>query len=369
MRKRVLFVDHSSELGGGQLGLLRYLAQPSQFERSVVVLGEGEFATRVKALGLHIEVLPGVETHADKVKRARSLQSAVRAMNAEIVVTNSLPAANILGLTRDTEQLRIAYLREDLSRSSLPGTLKRFAMFRHTLARFDGYLANSAFTASTLPRGLKGRPVEVAYPVSGTGRTDAPEFPEGAFTIGSLSRLDHSKGLHVLVEAIERLVDEGRDVRAIIAGGSAHADPRYAEDIRRVVRDRGLPIEFLGHVDDVRAVLEKSHVLALCTLRPEAFGQVMVQAMAAGRPVIATAMGGPVEVLGPSRAGVLVPPGDAESLARAIGGLDDDREGVRAMGRRGCTEALRFTDEITSRGLDDGISALARAIKVERSRG
>ncbi|GAA3698136.1 hypothetical protein GCM10022377_08830 [Zhihengliuella alba] len=369
MTKHVVFADHSSELGGGQLGLLRYLAQPSRFKRSVVVLGEGPLAGRVRDLGIDVRVMPGVSTYADKVRSAGHLQSTIRSMAPDVVVANSLPVANILGLRSGQDYIRIAYLREDLSVPSLPGRLKRLAMFKHTLAGFDGFLANSSYTASTLPRGLQGRPTEVAHPVSGTGRATCREFPTGEFTIASLSRLDHSKGVHVLLDAVEHLVSNGLNVRALIAGGSAHADPRYADDLHRLADERSLPVDFLGHVDNVQEVLERSHVLALCTLRPEAFGQVMVQAMASGRPVIATAMGGPVEVLGPSRAGLLVPPGDSRALARAIRGLHDDREGLSATARLGIAEALRFTDDVTSARLDEGISRIAEAIEAGNTGG
>lgn len=363
MKRNVLFVDHSSELGGGQLGLLRYLRRESQFERSILVLGEGEFAQRARELDIPVRVLPAADSYRAKLARAPRVKAEIDALAPDVVVTNSLPAANIVGLYSDPKRVRLAYLREELSRSSLPPGLKRIAMVRRTLATFDGFLSNSDYTASTLPQHLKSRHSEVAYPVSGTETGVPSELPTGPLTIASLSRLDHVKGIHILLDAIAILRGEGRDVRALVAGGSAHADPAYAARLRRRVADEQLPVELLGHVDDVQGVIDESHVLALCTLGPEPFGQVMIQAMASGRPVIATALGGPVEVLGPSRSGVLLPSGDAKALAAALAGLDDCRDEMARLGRRGLQEAAKFADDVTAPALDDAIEALARKVE------
>ncbi|GAB3753258.1 glycosyltransferase family 4 protein [Zhihengliuella somnathii] len=359
MKRRVLFVDHSSELGGGQLGLLRYLRRDSQFERSVLVLGDGEFAQQVRDIGIPIRVLPAADTYRSKLAISPRVKAEIDAISPDIVVTNSLPAANVVGIFSDSKRVRLAYLREELSQASLPRGLKRWAMFRRTLATFDGFLSNSNYTSSTLPQHLRQRACEVAYPVSGTEVRTASMLPTGPLTIASLSRLDRVKGLHVLLDAVAILRAQGRDVRALVAGGSAHADPSYADRLKRRVADEKLPVELLGHVDNVQRVIDDSHVLALCTLGPEPFGQVMIQAMASGRAVVATAMGGPVEVLEPSGAGILIPPGDANALATVIARLDDRRGELAELGRRGQKEAARFADDVTAPGLDDAIARLA----------
>ena len=78
--------------------------------------------------------------------------------------------------------------------------------------------------------------------------------------------------------------------------------------------------------------------------QPEGFGQSIVEAMMAGKPVIASASGGPVDVIEDGVTGRLVPPGDVLALSRAIAQMPDDPEAAAEMGRRGRERALRLYD-------------------------
>jgi glycosyltransferase involved in cell wall biosynthesis len=78
---------------------------------------------------------------------------------------------------------------------------------------------------------------------------------------------------------------------------------------------------------------------------PEPFGQVVVEAMAAGRPVIATAAGGPLEVIRDGYDGLLVPPGDVSAMARAMRRLADDELLRRRLAEHGRVRVGDFAPE------------------------
>ncbi|MGN6695248.1 MAG: glycosyltransferase, partial [Aquihabitans sp.] len=124
----------------------------------------------------------------------------------------------------------------------------------------------------------------------------------------------------------------------------AATDPQgdaYELVIRSAIAELGVAdqVVFAGSRRDVADLLAISDIAVHSSTEPEPFGRVIVEAMAAGRPVIASDEGGVPEIIDDGVTGVLVRPGDVGALAAAIGGLLDDPEGAAAMGRRAATAA------------------------------
>lgn len=158
-----------------------------------------------------------------------------------------------------------------------------------------------------------------------TERFHPIEEPGPPLTVGFLSLLDvhhRYKGLEVLFEAL-RLLPEVR-LRVGGTGDDLAFYQRRAEDLR----DR---VEFLGFVEDLNAFYGGCHVFALpSTDVREGFGLVLLEAMACGRPVLATPIVGMAADIERRRAGVLVPPNDPDAIATALKSLQDLPE----MGRK-----------------------------------
>lgn len=133
--------------------------------------------------------------------------------------------------------------------------------------------------------------------------------------------LRYCKGLDVLFEALRVLLSRGRKVRLTVIGDAFYESyRREAERLRQMVVElelRGV-VDFVGGQPPVEVArqMRESHTLVLPS-RAESFGVVLVEALACGIPVVATRSGGPEDIV-TEDVGILVPPGDAEALARGL---------------------------------------------------
>jgi len=160
--------------------------------------------------------------------------------------------------------------------------------------------------------------------------------------IGTVCRLvEPKKGLAVLLQAMAGLRD--RAVAQLLIVGEGPAFPALrALSVRLGLSDR---VVFAGVRRDIAGLLPLMDVFVLPSLY-EGFGIALVEAMAAGRPVVATAVGGIPEVVVQGETGLLVPPGDPGALGDAIAHLVNHPEQARLMGARGRERACdRFSIE------------------------
>ncbi|HVC62950.1 MAG TPA: glycosyltransferase family 4 protein [Acetobacteraceae bacterium] len=142
-------------------------------------------------------------------------------------------------------------------------------------------------------------------------------LPDGVPTVVLPGRLTAWKGQSVLLSAVARLAR--RDVCCVLAG-SDQGRQRYSAQLVRQAERLGIAerVRLVGNCDDMPAALMLSDVVVHASVRPEAFGRVVIEAQAMGRPVIAADLGGPVETVRHGETGWRVPPGDPTALAAAI---------------------------------------------------
>jgi glycosyltransferase involved in cell wall biosynthesis len=141
--------------------------------------------------------------------------------------------------------------------------------------------------------------------------------PVGAPVIGALSRLAPIKGLRHLVAAMPEILARSPQAHLVIGGDGDERAELEAQAARLGLSSR---VHFLGFVVDPASVIAALDVFVLPSIN-EAQGRVLVRAMALGKPIVATRVGGVPEILGNGTAGVLVPPADTRALAAAISGL------------------------------------------------
>ncbi|HJS85050.1 MAG TPA: glycosyltransferase family 4 protein [Acetobacteraceae bacterium] len=142
-------------------------------------------------------------------------------------------------------------------------------------------------------------------------------LPEGAPVVMLPGRLTGWKGQGVLIDAAARLA---RSDARIVLVGSDQGRTAYSEGLWRRAAALGLAdrLHLAGQCDDMQAALLLADVVIHASTQPEAFGRVVIEAQAMGRPVIAADLGGPAETVEDGATGWLVPPGDPLALAAAI---------------------------------------------------
>jgi glycosyltransferase involved in cell wall biosynthesis len=147
-------------------------------------------------------------------------------------------------------------------------------------------------------------------------------------TVGAVANLRPVKGLDVLLHAAARLADEHPGLEFQIAGEGEMRGP-----LEESARERGLEGRFrlLGGVSDIPAFLADLDVAVLCS-RSEGMSNALLEYMAAGRPIVATAVGAARDLIEDGVHGLLVPPGDAAKLAEAMGRLVRDPQLARRLG-------------------------------------
>jgi len=141
-------------------------------------------------------------------------------------------------------------------------------------------------------------------------------LPDGLPVVMLPGRLTRWKGHAVLIDAIARLGRHG--LRCVFVGAG---NERYRRQLVDAIARRSLDEVFQIAEDcrDMPAAYKLADVVVSASTRPEGFGRVIAEAQAMGRPVIATDHGGAREILREDETGWLVPPGDAQALAEAIG--------------------------------------------------
>lgn len=370
---RVLYLDHTARLGGGELALARILAAlGDRIDGDVVLAEDGPLADRLRRLPVRLHVRP-MDARWRELSRdapgplaalgavvgflhyAVGLVAVIRSVGPDVVVANSLKSAaygRIACLLSRTPMVWHARDRVDVP----PMSRSTAWLVRRLAGSATAVIGNSRSTLDTLglparrPRAVLASPADVETIVAAVPdpRPSAP-----VHRIGMVGRFASWKGQDLFLEAFARAFPDGGE-HAVLVGAALFDDEHDEAYLRAVAADLGIAdrVEFRGFRDDVAAELARLDVLVHASRSPEPWGQVVVQGMAAGLPVVAADAGGPREIITHDQDGLLVAPGDADAYASALRRVADDPV-LRARlsrGARRTAEAYR-TDALADRTL------------------
>ena len=142
------------------------------------------------------------------------------------------------------------------------------------------------------------------------------------FNIGIIGRLSPIKGHTYFLRAIARVIRQiySPSIKVWIVGDATSDHLAYKRELEILVKRLGLGYctEFLGTQQDIGGALADLNLLVLPSVYHEAFGRVIIEAQAAGVPVIATRVGGVIDIIDHNLTGILVDPGNIEALAEAM---------------------------------------------------
>lgn len=182
-------------------------------------------------------------------------------------------------------------------------------------------------------------------------------------TLVSIGAFRPEKGQEYLLKATAMLRDEFPDIRLILVG-----DGPSREALKEAIRTLGLSshVHMTGHVSDILPYLAQASVAVFPSLT-EQFGMAVLEALSAGIPVVASAVGGIPELIDDRHSGILVPPKDVTGLASAIGELLTSSDLAAALGRNGRKKALTLPiGDTVEHYLDLYRGMAARSIPSER---
>jgi len=368
VRPRVVFVDHVARLSGGEIALLRLLPALARHVDVHVVLGEdGPLVGRLEQLGIENEVLPISarlrDVRRDSIRPGRlspgslvplpsyvvRLCRRIRELEPDLVHTNSLKAALYgAAAARLARVPAVWHVRDRIAPDYLPRPA--VALVR-TAARLlpSGVIANSEETLRTLPN---IRAASIVYNAVVPDAVEAQE-PRPSLgretTVGMIGRLAPWKGQDIFLDAFAQAF-RGTNTRGHVIGSALFGEDGYAESLQRRAGELDIAdqIEFRGFREDVWAELRELDVLVHCSVQPEPFGQVVLEGMAAGLPVIASRAGGPAELITDGVDGLLTAPGDAEQLAEALRRLTASATLRESLGAAALARSREFTPERTA---------------------
>jgi glycosyltransferase involved in cell wall biosynthesis len=161
------------------------------------------------------------------------------------------------------------------------------------------------------------------------------------FVIVTIGSLFAHKGHKYFIEALTRVKKNQRSIKYLIVG-----DGPLRETLHAYVRDSGLEhaVRFIGEKKDIGEFLVSADIYVQPSCAREGLGMSILEAMAYGKPVIATTIGGIPEAVDNGVTGLLVPPGDSAALAEALGVLLHDNSKRENLGREGAGRfALKFS--------------------------
>jgi glycosyltransferase involved in cell wall biosynthesis len=377
---RVVYLDHCAGLSGAELALARLLPALLPYVDAHVVLAEdGPLVPRLLAAGISHEVLPMAEAtrdlHRERVRAGRlpiraavdsalyitRLARRLRQLRPDLVHTNSLKSALYGGVAARLAGVPVVWhVRDRIAEDYLPQAAVKMVRFAGKyLPR--AVIANSRSTLATLPYFSQPesavvsdvavhsrRATVIASPIL-VRLIDWPAVRVSAgrdLRIGMVGRLAPWKGQHIFIEAFARAFPEGR-FRAFIVGSALFGEEDYEVELKSLVSRLGHEdrVEFCGFVQDVAEKLASFDVLVHASVIPEPFGQVVVEGMAAGLPVVAANAGGPAEVIDDGVTGILCPPGDVMALSEALRRLAEDPELRLQLGEAGRAKSREFAPE------------------------
>jgi glycosyltransferase involved in cell wall biosynthesis len=334
---RIAHVVIGGEVAGGQMVALRLAraARGAGHDVRFVSPSDGAFVELIRSEGFDASVVP--LGGALDLRALARLTHALRGV--DVVHTHGHFAVNVLSRVagRLASARVLAHMHIENTFRSGRGRGAQIVLDNATARLCFAIVAVSEATRASLVR--QGYPAERVITVH--NGIDPPEPIEpirlapGPIVL-EVARLAEVKGQHVLLAALA-----GLDATAVLVGRDLEQGGAYERHLRREAERLGVAdrVVFAGYREDVPLLLAGCDVFCLPSFL-EGLPLVVLEAMAQGRPVVASDVGGTPELVADGETGILVPAGDSDALRRGLAGVLGDPERARRLGAAGRTRAL-----------------------------
>jgi glycosyltransferase involved in cell wall biosynthesis len=369
----VVYIDHVARLSGGEVALVRLLeALGDAVDAHVLLAEDGPLKRKLEAVGATVEVLPmpegarglsrdrvhaagvGLRVARDTAAYCLLVARRLRELRPQLVHTNSLKAGIYGGIAARLAGVpAVWHVHDRIAADYLP-RLAVTAVRALVRALPRAAIANSEATLATLRPTARGRSRYRVIPYVIPAVAERSRGGTGPLRVGMIGRIAPWKGQDVFLRAFARAFPGGSE-RAVVVGAPLFGEEGFEQRLRALAAELDIAdrTEFRGFREDVEAELARLDIVVHASVVAEPFGQVVAEAMAAGLPVVASAAGGPSEIVDDESNGLLYAPGDVPALAERLRRLGSDpglRERLGAAGREraGDYAPERVAAEITA---------------------
>jgi glycosyltransferase involved in cell wall biosynthesis len=355
---KTLYIHGSADHYGSAKILLDILCIPGNAANAIVVLPhDGVLIEDIKALGIPVYIMNlGVlrrkyMTPWGIVGRVFLWLSAIRKLRQLTTIHNIqrvyINSANVIigpALKQKNQTELVWHLHEIVEH---PTVLKKFLAY--LIGKADKIIAVSKATQNFWEKAIGNKPIDLLYNgmdlskytnVSSEKTIILPNASPNETWVGMIGRVQHWKGQHYFLDIIEEYLKQNPSdttTRFIIAGDAYPGYENLAIELSLAIERKGLHkhVTYLGYRSDIPQLLASLDLLVLPSTSPDPLPTVVLEAMAASKPVLATAQGGALEMVVDQETGRFMPIGDAKQAASILAELLQDKENLKKMGTAG----------------------------------
>ncbi len=354
LKTRILYVLPAGERGGAEVLFLNILENLNRnlFEPYVIGLQDGPFIAELQKNGLASLIV--VKTNRIRnpkgfFKTTKYIRDFIKSEHIDVVHCNGTGAQIYAGFAAGLAGTPCIYHLHDAvewswNRQGLVHFLAQISLPVSTLfsrkRRLLQFVAVSNYVAERFQHSWGQRnnihiihnTIRFTNPAATVNENSRPESP----LVIWIGRLQRWKGTHIFLRAAGIVHERFPEAQFCVIGGSLFGiEPDYKKELEDLAGSLSLgnSLKFAGHQTSIESFLESADIVVHSSIRPEPFGLVLLEAMSAGKPVVASNKGGPVEIVEDGVTGLLIPPNDPDELANAIITLLQNRTLRTKMGQ------------------------------------
>lgn len=366
--RRILFVDHHAELGGGEIALFEIIKNLDKQKFSPLVLlgNDGPFLEILKKEGIEV-IVDKLPLYFRKLERSpeaslnifsyvksafnlpvfiKRTENTIKKYNIDTVYINTIKSLLYAAKAAKRLNVRIIWhLHDCLSSDFYPSwaipTIIKLSRFADRVICVSNVVRDAYIKAKGDDKKAvviyNGIDIERFNPRINAEDTRKKLNIKDERIVSAIGRLEEWKGQKIFIRAAEIICSRRQDIIFLIAGGPLFGCEKYEQELKQMVRDLGLEgkVFLLSFRNDPESIIAISDIIIHPSIKPEPFGRDIIEAMACAKPVISTNVGATPEIIEDGKDAILIEPDNPDILAKRIMDLLYDKEKRKVLSASG----------------------------------